>query len=251
MAHQSGMTPISTLRSNNKRADYAIMMIWIVMTLDILGFGSSLLQYNLLKDISRGEEIPAFTAQLNDLREKIIRFLQSVALISAGILFIRWFRRSYYNLHQKADNLSFSEGWAAGAWFVPLLNLGRPYHIMQELYIESKRLLDTEEVEVPTSLHSRKVGIWWTIWILNNLASYLPYTFVGIPKDLNDYLVVTSLNMVANLFGIPAAIAAVQVIRTYARVEPLLNGINGDEPILYSIPEEAVPVWSSGINDPD
>jgi hypothetical protein len=235
------MTFTGTLRPNAKRAEYAIVFLWIVLTLDILGFGSALLQYNLLKDISRGEEIPAFTAQLNDLRENFLLFLKCLAFICSAIFFIRWFRRAYYNLHQKADNLSFSEGWAAGAWFVPFLNLGRPYSIMQELYIESKRLLNTEGVETPASLMPRKVGIWWTLSIGSHVFNTVCYRVVGTPVDLHDFLVVTRLNMISNLFSIAVVVATIQVIRTYARVEPLLNDIRGDEPILYEVPETVVP----------
>ncbi len=51
-----------------------------------------------------------------------------------------WFRRAYFNLHQKVSYLSHSEGWAAGSWFVPIVNLYRPYQIMKEIYVETKEL---------------------------------------------------------------------------------------------------------------
>lgn len=42
-------------------------------------------------------------------------------------------------------NLSHDESWAAGSWFVPILNLFRPVSIMKEMYVRPKEFLTAEE----------------------------------------------------------------------------------------------------------
>ncbi len=219
------------LRPNAKRAEYTIGFLWIALTVHILAFGSGYLQFSLLSRVNSGEGITTFSAQLNDMREQLVRLLQVAVAVVTGILFIRWFRRAYFNLHQKADNLSHTDGWAAGAWFVPFINLGRPYHIMQELFVESRRLLQNEDQVVPQSLTTRKIGFWWALWLGSGFFNNIFYYLVREAASVNDYRWATALSMTANVCSIVAAVLAIRIVKSYAQTEPLLYGVKGDERI--------------------
>jgi len=84
-------------------------------------------------------------AESNDLRQLVIAIISMVVALISAVTFIMWFRRAYFNLHSRVSKLSFTEGWAAGAWFVPIVNLGRPLNIMQELYNKTAALLKEKD----------------------------------------------------------------------------------------------------------
>ena len=86
----------------------------------------------MFKDIVVGKLVTDKILKENDLRVNIIFITETLVYIVSGIMFIRWFRRAYFNLHIVVNNLSFSEGWAAGYWFIPFANFNRPYRIMKK-----------------------------------------------------------------------------------------------------------------------
>ncbi|QYO65100.1 DUF4328 domain-containing protein [Leptolyngbya sp. 7M] len=48
--------------------------------------------------------------------------------IATIVLFLVWLYRAHKNLFSlKPTHLDFSPGWAVGWWFIPFLNLVRPY----------------------------------------------------------------------------------------------------------------------------
>ena len=81
------------------------------------------MQYDLLQTVANGGFISDEAVEANDTRESFLGIIYLIAYIISGITFIMWFRRAYFNLHQKVSWLNHSEGWAAGCWFVPIVNL--------------------------------------------------------------------------------------------------------------------------------
>lgn len=129
------------LKPNEQRSKIAIILIWIVLTIEIISGISSYFQLNLLQIVAGGGTISMEEAESNDNREQIIAIVFLLAYIISGITFIMWFRRAYYNLHQRVNHLADTDGWAAGSWFVPIISLYRPFKIMRELYKETRTLL--------------------------------------------------------------------------------------------------------------
>jgi hypothetical protein len=89
-----------------------------------------------------------------------------IFLVLSYIWLIMWMRRAYYNLHQLPNiHPEYSDGWAAGAWFVPFLNFARPYTIMKEVWQDTQRAAWGRIVEPATVL-----GWWWASFILKLLV---------------------------------------------------------------------------------
>jgi uncharacterized membrane protein len=95
-----------------------------------------------------------------------------VAYVITGILFIVWLHRSYRNLLAFGLNSTrFPEGWAIGAWFVPILNLWRPKQIVDECWEESGFTpadggRDRRRARVPALVHW-----WWGLMIASRVFS--------------------------------------------------------------------------------
>ena len=129
------------LRPNEARAKYAIVMLFVILFLDVVSGYSSYLQLGLLNDLNEGIFVPDDVLTTNDLRERIIGVLYSIAMLVSAVFFIQWFRRAYYNLQVRTGNCEHGEGWAAGSWFVPIISLFRPLHIMKEMDTKTSRLI--------------------------------------------------------------------------------------------------------------
>jgi hypothetical protein len=226
---------MENLRYNEQRAKYAIAMIWIVLAMDILSLISGYMQYSLLQGITSGTGVSMEEASANDSREQIVSILHVAALIISAITFIQWFRRAYFNLHQKVENLSATEGWAAGSWFVPVLCLYRPYQIMKELYVETKALLVRKELISEESLKLNVLGWWWGFWIAANIIGQISFRLTLNAETVDQITTCTMLSMISDLISIPLAFMAVKVIKDYAAVESMLHDLPDDE---APMPEE-------------
>lgn len=210
-------------KPNEQRGKTAIFLIWVILGLEILSLISSALQYDLLSSIANGKEITIDAANANDTREAIIAMLFLIAYIISGITFIMWFRRAYFNLHQKVKTLSFSEGWAAGSWFVPIVNLYRPFQIMKELYEKTKYLLKNKNESIQLEFKTNLLGIWWGLWILNNFYGQITYRLFKDANTISDFLTSTTLDMIGSVLGIILAFITVRVIKDYTKYEELLQ----------------------------
>lgn len=214
------------LRPNNKRAKNAILLIWIMLILEVISFVSCYFQYSLLNSIVNEVDVSEETLELNDLREGIIAIVFLIVSIISIVTFIQWFRRAYFNLHIKVQPLYRTEGWAAAGWFIPFLNLFVPFHIMKDLYEKTKIYLLENGISVNKDFSTGYLGLWWTIWIINNLVSNIAVKYSINAETVDTLISSTLLEMFTKIIGIPLAVITVKVISDYAKVESLLFDVD-------------------------
>jgi len=211
------------LRPNEQRANTLLFFMWTVLVLEIISLISSGLQYNLLQSASNGAGISSEAATANDLREQIISIIYLIAYICSGIVFIMWFRRAYYNLHQRVNNLSYTEGWAAGGWFVPIASFYIPFKIMKELYNETRSYFHKKDDSLHVDLPTKFLGIWWTLWILNGILSQIVFRLSRNADTLSGLMSVTILDMISESIGIVLALITIKIIKDYSKIERLFQ----------------------------
>ena len=98
-------------------------------------------------------------------------FQTMLLLIAAGV-FITWFFQAYKNLRRLGvQNMRWGNGWAVGAWFVPILGLWRPKQIANDIWRGSERGTEVhagwKQVPVPGFVHW-----WWGLFIAQGLITY-------------------------------------------------------------------------------
>jgi hypothetical protein len=214
---------MENLKPNDKRAKNAIILIWIMLALDIISFISGYFQYNLLESASKGIEISIETANANDLREQIIGITNLIVFFISAITFILWFRRAYYNLHLKSSFLTYKEEWAVYAWFLPFINLYRPFKIMKELYHETKRLLSRQGYGLDIKASSFTLGIWWTLWLTNNFIGQFILRYSQESDTVDQIITTTIASMVGNIVGVFLSLITIKVISDYSKLEENLH----------------------------
>ena len=110
---------------------------------------------------------------LGDLIEGLVGLAQVVVFVATVVVFLTWLHRAYKNLRAFGVRTEMSPGWAVGNWFIPFLNLVRPYQSVKELWIKSDPAVDFTNGFAQPGAGARAtslVGFWWFAWLFANFA---------------------------------------------------------------------------------
>ncbi len=216
---------VNPLTHNLQRAKTVIIVFYAIILCYVVSCVSLWLQINMLEKLDVNnlnmEELRA-----NDMRQIAIAYTLIAIIIATIICFIMWFRRAYYNLQQAGQFTDFCEGWAAGAWFVPFLNLVRPYKIMVEIW-------EKTQFAVPQFIANRSsqmVGIWWAAYITSNIVANIAYRIGnGVDSSINDLISSSWIQIGSNVLRIIAAIITVIMVSQASEMEEALyHNINAE-----------------------
>ncbi len=184
------------------------------------------MQLNLLNRFSGGD-FNTNAANSNDIRQGIIGLMTLIVILLTIVFFIMWFRRAYYNLHQSGvRGLSFDEGWAAGCWFVPFLNLVRPYQIMREIWVETQRIIPGNTYIKGAGL----VGWWWALYLISNFFSTFSARMTTDATTIEELTTASTMNALSAFIEIPSIVATIFMIQETSAFEEQLYKANPTEP---------------------
>jgi len=219
---------MKNLKSNEQRSKNVIILIWIVLAIEIASLISMYFQYEILLTTANGGYISFETAALTSIMQILIEIIYLIVYIISGIAFIKWLRRAYYNLHTKINNLSHSDGWAAGCWFVPIVCLYMPFQILKELYQKTHALLAARIENYDGKISSSLVVWWWVLWILNSIIGQFTSPNVMKAGTIDQLTNMTIVSIISSLVAIPLALVTIKMIKDYSSVEPLLYNLQDD-----------------------
>ena len=95
--------------------------------------------------------------------------VQLAMLLAIAVLFLRLL----YKAVQKAQGFtkpftSVSPGWAVGYWFIPFMNLYRPFQVVKSLFQAC-----SEETGGKPAAGEQLLGAWWAMYLLSNIVAYM------------------------------------------------------------------------------
>lgn len=164
-------------------------------SLHILLYGYVLANWGQLEDTTLIEQL-----------EQGLVFLQLAAVVFAGFAFLRWFHRAYRNASALGHSAQFTPGWAIGAWFVPFLNLVRPYQIASAMWRHAGAHVGRGSV----------VGIWWGMWLASGFISKVGE---GITNSENSDVVFQGFLVLIGscVATLVAGVMAIKIVRQLTR----------------------------------
>lgn len=202
---------------NGQRAKAAQIFIGIVTGLTVLSIVSNLLQYNLLSNIYN---VSFKEADANDLRQIVVAALIFIAFIGGAITYIMWSRRAYHNLHKAGvKGLRYSEGWAAGAWFVPFFNFVGPFMITKEIINST---MDSVKGEIEDNGQRTKLNtffvIWWVTYLLSGIIERVAASKLN-TTNISSMQEGTIISIVSDAMTIISGVTIIYIIREMRKVE--------------------------------
>jgi hypothetical protein len=176
------------------------VMLWLSLGTTLLTLLSDIGQWMLLN----GATIDPGEAEANDVRQGIIALVYFVVFIVTTVAFAKWIHRA--NLNSRgfgAKDMRFTPGWAVGYYFIPILNLVRPYQAMKEIWKISGNPRDWQNEK-----DSPILPIWWTLWILSAIVGQVAFRISMRAETLDEMKTSTIFGILTSLVDAPLILVA-------------------------------------------
>ncbi len=210
------MSELKNISTITKLVQYILYAYIIIVGIWIV-FG--VMEYSLLLDFQNGiytsEELIMAAADKNDQRQNIISGLYLIIFLISAILIMRWTYVANYNVHQLgAQNMKFSPRWSIGYYFIPILNLWKPYQAMKEIWKTSKSPLSWESATASSVL-----SLWWLLWIISSIMGRVIFNMSKSTNELTELLNLNIITQISNMLDIVLAIVTLAVINNIYRMQ--------------------------------
>src|SRR5688572_28239048 len=208
----------SGVQSAHSRARILIYLLAASLILNVIGVFSSMGQHSLLASARDGTPVTTEQAEANDSRQQAVGLLQVAVFIAAAILWLFWQHRAYSNLRLVGSrDTEMTPGWSVGYWFIPFINLVRPYQVTAELWRKS----ELQNARDPIGGLSRPgiIGVWWVVYLVQGFAGRAFATTVKSATTLDQLVTATDVGIVADVIGVASCILAIVVVRGIDRFQ--------------------------------
>ncbi|GMR04819.1 MAG: hypothetical protein BMS9Abin23_0730 [Thermodesulfobacteriota bacterium] len=186
-------------------------MLWIFMVVVFLNLLSDLAQMNLFSSGS----FTSARAEANNTRQAVLGILYTFTYLITAVTFLRWIYLASINCRGfNPDAMRFTPGWSVGYYFIPVLNLFRPYQTMKEVWLVS---MD------PRRGKDQSAGAllvwWWALWLISGLFGQASFRMTLAAKTPEALGTATSVSIVSDIALIALSIAAIKLVNTIFRMQ--------------------------------
>jgi hypothetical protein len=201
-------------RPLNWRAGMAGSFLVLSVVVCILTIGVIFLEIGLLEKAKNGQGIDEQTEMANNLRLLAVGGAAILTRILTIIFFCMWAYRAYGNLTALgAYGLRTTPGWIVGYFFIPIMQLFRPYQLHAETWKASDPDVPEWHPGVPEAESAPIVGLWWTFWLLSLFAERAAMKFPTKENDFDSSILSDWVTIAAELLTIAAGVFAILVVR--------------------------------------
>lgn len=210
------------MESLRGRCRIVTVILIVILALSPVGALAEVSLLHYLYGISSGQPVDDARAARIDIGGGIVGILQLCAFLGCAVAFLVWFHRAHKNLQAGVDHLRYTPAWAVGGFFVPFLNLVRPFQVMREIWgcsshLPSHRKDGFRRVVSPSPL----VGWWWGLYLSSAFVGQAAGRLTLRADELGEFIVAGWFGLASNLLDIPATLFAFLLVR---RVTELKEG---------------------------
>jgi len=164
----------------------------------------------------------------------LIRFLLIGVVLLTAVFFLMWIHRAHKNLTALgAAELKYSPGWAVGSFFIPVLNLFRPYQVVTEIWKASASRarrrggINWTNEQTPVFLN-----LWWALWLISGFLDSLSTFLVFGTGQGQQQLIASRYRLVYDVVSISCAALAITVVLRITARQEAANLANSPPPAL-------------------
>lgn len=177
------------LPTSEGRATWARRWLWVSVAGEAVSIAAA------LAALSTGPSGALVAAELAGLGGALVL----VGLIGGAITFLRWVHLCFRQAHALGVATHIKPSSAIWAWFIPFVNLARPYAYLRDLIVG---------LSGPGAERRARMSAWWTFWVVSNVLSN-----VDARLSLTDPSVTSAVSLLSSGASIAAAVLALGVVR--------------------------------------
>lgn len=219
---------MAKIRSNEARGKRAAVWMLIITCFMVIMAMNAYYMYSTYDRMNSGsfsmDDLVTFGLVLMG-----IGFVNIVVYVLTIVFFIMWFRRAYYNLHQLTGGLTYSEGWAAGAWFIPIFHLFGPYQIARELFDKSTNILGEKVSADRAKSYRMDLGMWWAFWVAGNIVGSISNFLERDENNMDTQMTGAIVQIGSSALLIIAGLYCIRVIKNYMTIEKELEVLDSNQ----------------------
>lgn len=227
--------PVKPYESGHLRALLVITFLALGAAVNLLSLIVNVALTGTLGGAHDPNAVYEFGESLTEVLYVLVALLHIVIFIITAVLFLMWLHRAYRNLPALgAQTLETTPGWAIAYFFIPFVNLVKPFHVVREIWNKSDTQAETDEGFGSYSPGTPAlVGWWWAFWIIANVATRIADRLAGDSETVGGMILAARLGIAADVLFFVAAVLAILVVKKIdERQEAKANLIGTREPPL-------------------
>ncbi len=207
--------------SSVTRSKWVIGFFALSIFLNLTAILSTYGEISLLSREMEGGTVTDTELIANDTRQQFIGITQLIVYIFALVIFLMWIHRSYRNLPALGVvGLKYSPGWAVGYFFIPILNLFRPYQTVKEIWKASDPNIDfTDNTAWRYVDTSPLIKIWWFFWIIDNSLDRFVGRMSRRADTLKGFIDADWISIISDILAVIVAVLTIIIVRTISDMQ--------------------------------
>jgi hypothetical protein len=173
------------------------VLLVLSLLLDFIATVSGMMELALLRSLQNETFTGDFAAAAtsNDNRQQAIGVAQFALFVVTDIVFLTWIHRVNRNARALgAEGMRFTPGWSVGWFFVPIMNLWRPFQVMREIWQASAQPGNWRAVQAPPLL-----GWWWAMFLGRQILGQIGHRLSDSIRSVDDAVLASVITTLSDI----------------------------------------------------
>lgn len=194
--------------------------------LGLVASWSGWLEIQLLNEMGAGATVTDAEVDANDVRQGLVGLGQLIIFLTLVVMFSIWIHRANRNARALgAERMQFTPGWCVGWFFVPIMNLFRPYQAVKEIWKASDPdwqqgrepvfHVGLDGVDAPWQRADTPsvLGVWWGLWIVSGALGQASFRLSLRAEEVEELLTASWMTLASDILDLPLVLAVILVVR--------------------------------------
>ena len=197
-----------------------ILTILLVISIIIKLILCTSITYNikLINKIQNGLEISETEIEKYEASVRILVISEIAIIILVIIFFFIWLNNAYKNIYtMKIQSIEYTPNWAVGWFFIPILNLFRPFQIIRELWKASNpEYMPNEGISWKSQNTEKIIIFFWTFYLISEifLRGVIKLSELRETDTAEEMLRSCRITLFQQILYIISAILLIKIVRT-------------------------------------
>ena len=213
-----------TIKDNSNRSKNLLLILKIYLFFSCIYIAFNFYAYDIYYRIIKGYRYD-YDEYKNLIYMNVILILIALAFfILIIVLFLNWYRRAYGNLIRlKINQTSYTEKMAIWYWFIPIINIFKPYEIMKDIAFSTQNKILEYNSELDIKSQKWILRIWWVLFIITNAILILLKFLAYGSKDRDEILSYTNLELYLSCIEVVKVYIFIVVVKIISKNEQILK----------------------------